>query len=177
MSAFTYNKTLTLCQPNRNMKIYGVLQKLLLIPIQPGIRQTKNHYRGGSRIFFRRGCTRLLLYFNTNKPHSFFFFCRIPVVLENRKSSQGGCAPPAPSPQIRPCLLKQVKPSPERKMIKLLTSDNSFPQLRHQRALDSTKYCSPVNQRHFDGKMRQPSSFYHEFQRECRSGGNKLYLM
>ena len=23
--------------------------------------------------FYRRGCTRLLLYFNTNKPHSFFF--------------------------------------------------------------------------------------------------------
>ena len=45
--------------------------------------------RGGSRIFFRRGCTRLLLYFNTNKPHS-FFFCRIPVVLENRRSSQPG---------------------------------------------------------------------------------------
>ena len=54
--------------------------------------------RGGSRTFFRRGCTRLLLYFNTNKPHSSFFFCRIPVVLENRRSSQGGCAPPAPSP-------------------------------------------------------------------------------
>ena len=44
--------------------------------------------RGESRIFFRRGCTRLLLYFNTNKPHS--FFCRIPVALENRRSSQGG---------------------------------------------------------------------------------------
>ena len=43
--------------------------------------------RGGSRIFFRRGCTPLLLYFNTNKPHS--FFCRIPVVLENRRSPQG----------------------------------------------------------------------------------------
>ena len=42
---------------------------------------------GGSRIFFRRGCTCLLLYFNTNTPH--FFFCRIPVVLENRRSSQG----------------------------------------------------------------------------------------
>ena len=27
---------------------------------------------GESRIFFGRGCTRLLLYFNTNKPHSFF---------------------------------------------------------------------------------------------------------
>ena len=46
--------------------------------------------RGGSRIFFRRGCTRLLLYFNTNKPHIFSFFCRIPVILENRRSSQGG---------------------------------------------------------------------------------------
>ena len=30
--------------------------------------------RGGSRIFFRRGCTRLLLHYNTNKPHSFFSF-------------------------------------------------------------------------------------------------------
>ena len=29
--------------------------------------------RGGSRIFFRAGCTHLLLYFNTNKPHSFLF--------------------------------------------------------------------------------------------------------
>ena len=45
--------------------------------------------RGGSRIFFRRECTRLLLYFNTNKPNS-FFFCKIPVVLENRRSCQGG---------------------------------------------------------------------------------------
>ena len=43
--------------------------------------------RGGSRIFFRMGCTRLLLYFNTNKPE--IFFCRIPVVLENRRASQG----------------------------------------------------------------------------------------
>ena len=56
--------------------------------------------RGGSRILFRRGCTRLLLYFNTNRPHSLFFFRRIPVVLENRRSSREGgeCAPPAPSP-------------------------------------------------------------------------------
>ena len=49
--------------------------------------------RGGSKIYFRRGCTRLLLYLNTNKPHS-FFFCKIPVALENSRSSQGGgCAP------------------------------------------------------------------------------------
>ena len=45
------------------------------------------------------GCTCLLLYLNSNKPHS-FFFCRIPVqvVLENHRSSRGG-APPAPSPR------------------------------------------------------------------------------
>ena len=63
------------------------------------ICRSRIRLRGGSRIFFRRGCTRLFLYFNTNKPRS-FFFCTIPVVLENRRSSQGGegCAPPAPSP-------------------------------------------------------------------------------
>ena len=59
--------------------------------------------RGGSRIFFRRGCTRLLRYFNTNKPHSFFLqntsCIRKPQVI----SRGGGCAPPAPSPKIRPC--------------------------------------------------------------------------
>ena len=53
--------------------------------------------RGGSRIFFRRGCTRLLLYFNTNKPQS-FFFCRIPIVLENRRSSQGRVRTPCTLP-------------------------------------------------------------------------------
>ena len=55
-------------------------------------------HRGGSRIFFRRGCTHILLYFNTNKPHSSFFFCRIPVVLENRRSSQGGVRTPCTLP-------------------------------------------------------------------------------
>ena len=44
------------------------------------------HDRGGSRIFFRRGCTRFLLYFNTKKPHSLFFLqntscIRIPQVI------------------------------------------------------------------------------------------------
>ena len=63
--------------------------------VSAGNQQTRTQVRGGSRIFVRRGCTRLLLYFNTNKPHS-LFFCRVPVVLENRRSSQGGggmCTP------------------------------------------------------------------------------------
>ena len=66
----------------------------------------KKTYRGGSRIFFRRGCTRPLLYFNTNKAHN--FFCRIPVVLENRRSSQGGrggdAHPRHPPPRSAPDL-------------------------------------------------------------------------
>ena len=60
--------------------------------------------------FFRRGCTCLLLYFNTNKPHSFFFvFCRIPVVLENRGSFHGGGAHPLhPPPRSAPGMWLQL---------------------------------------------------------------------
>ena len=54
--------------------------------------------RAGSRIFFRMGCTHLLLYFNTNKPLVIIFFCRIPVVLENRRSSRGGMNTPCTLP-------------------------------------------------------------------------------
>ena len=73
-------------------------------------RANRLHGMVYSGFFFRRRCTRLLLYFNTNKP---LFFCRIPVVLENRRSSQGGrgCAPPAPSPWIHPvlCILVAIR--------------------------------------------------------------------
>ena len=62
--------------------------------------------RGGSRIFFfRRGCTRFLLYFNTNKPHSFFFLqntscIRKPQVI----SAKGGgdAHPMHPPPRSAP---------------------------------------------------------------------------
>ena len=37
--------------------------------------------------FFRRGCTRLLLYFNINKPHTFFL--QNTSCIRNRRSSQG----------------------------------------------------------------------------------------
>ena len=37
--------------------------------------------RGGSRIFLRRGCTCFFC---------FFFFCKIPVVLESRPAISGG---------------------------------------------------------------------------------------
>ena len=45
--------------------------------------------RGGSRIFLGGGA---LVSCSTSTPinHIVFFFCSIPVVLENRKSSRGG---------------------------------------------------------------------------------------
>ena len=60
---------------------------------------------GGSRIFFSRGCTRLLRYFNTIKPHS-FFFCRIPVVLETagHLRGEGGAHALHPPPRSAPVL-------------------------------------------------------------------------
>ena len=65
--------------------------------------------RGGSRILFRRGCTRLLLFFNTNKPHSFFWqntsCIRNPQVI----SEGGGCAPPACALPLDPPLVKIAK--------------------------------------------------------------------
>ena len=57
--------------------------------------------------FLRRGCTRLLLYFNTNKPHSFSFFLAEYQLYQKTAGhlrGLGGCAPPAPFPQIRPCI-------------------------------------------------------------------------
>ena len=46
--------------------------------------------RGRSRIFFWRGCTRLLLYFNTNKPHSFFFLQNTSCIRKPQVISEGG---------------------------------------------------------------------------------------
>ena len=56
------------------------------------------HSRGGSRTFLGGGG---LVSCSTSRPinHIVCFFCRIPVVLENRRSSQGGgVRTPAPSP-------------------------------------------------------------------------------
>ena len=71
------------------------------------ISRSVNISGGGSRIFFWRGCTRLFLYFNTNKPHSFFgFFAEYQLyqLLENRRSSPGGggAHPLHPPPRSAP---------------------------------------------------------------------------
>ena len=66
--------------------------------------------RGGSRIFFRRGCTRLLLYFNTNKPHSFFFSQNTSCIRKPQVISGGGGAHPLhPPPRSAPaCYLGSI---------------------------------------------------------------------
>ena len=76
----------------------------LIVIVGPGVRHLNDFALPGEGIieyfftqhqilisyFFRRGCTRLLLYYNTKKQRSFSFFGRIPVVLENSRSSRGG---------------------------------------------------------------------------------------
>ena len=59
--------------------------------------------RGGSRIFFRRGCSRLLLYFNTNKPHSFLFFLlqNTSCIRKPQVISGGGVRTPCTPPPAR----------------------------------------------------------------------------
>ena len=62
--------------------------------------------QGRIQDFFLEGVHSSLIYFNTNKPHSsFFFLCRIPVVLENRRS--GGMRTPCTLP-LDPPLYTQV---------------------------------------------------------------------
>ena len=58
--------------------------------------------RGGSGIFFREGCTRLLLYFNTNKPHR-FFWQNTSCIRKPQVISGGGAAHPLhPPPRSAP---------------------------------------------------------------------------
>ena len=54
--------------------------------------------RGGSRTFFRRGCTRLLLHFNTNKPHTFFFLQNTSCIRKAQVISGGGVCTPCTLP-------------------------------------------------------------------------------
>ena len=63
--------------------------------------------RGGSRSFFRRGYTRLLLYFNTNKPHSFFFLQDTSCIRKPQVISGGGHTPcTLPLDLPLPCMLQ-----------------------------------------------------------------------
>ena len=61
----------------------------------------------------------------------------------------------------------------------LLPGMENFRVLRRRRLRErdflDTKQCARVNQCHFGGKTRSPSpSYYHSFQRKCRSDGIKI---
>ena len=72
----------------------------------PSVNQPKNiPEQGRIQDLFRRGCTRLLLYFNTNKPHSFFFLqntscIRKPQVISGRGGVRTPCTLPLDPPQL-----------------------------------------------------------------------------
>ena len=69
-------------------------------------------FRGGSRIFFRRGCTRLWLYFNNNKPHSFFLAeHQLYKKTAGHLRGGGGVRTPCTLPLDPPLKLTKVQPS------------------------------------------------------------------
>ena len=69
-------------------------------------RRTSFSALSASGIFLRRRCTRLLLYFNTNKPHSFFFWQNTSCIRKPRVISGGGGgahplhSPPRSAPEL-----------------------------------------------------------------------------
>ena len=69
------------------------------VALHPRRMTASSLHRGESRIFFRRGCTRLLLCFNTNTPHSFFFLQNFSCIKKPQViSGRGGGAHPLHSP-------------------------------------------------------------------------------
>ena len=90
--------TMTVCVLYWGQK--GIVNHVLTSP--PSLKKRKKTIRrGGSRIFFWRGCTLLLLYFNTNKPHSFFFCIRKPQVISGGGEVRTPCTLPLDPPLIR----------------------------------------------------------------------------
>ena len=77
--------------------------------------------QGRIQDFFRRGCTRLALALLPATPinHIVFFLCRIPLVLENRRSSQGGGRTPCTLP-LDPLLRQQSRSQKELRGLFLL---------------------------------------------------------
>ena len=64
---------------------------------------------------FRRGCTRLLLYFNTNKPHSFFSpeYQLYWKTAGHLKGGKGGAHPLHPPPRSAPVVIPPKIPGEE----------------------------------------------------------------
>ena len=84
-------------------KLFKWDQNLLCTPLRKrwGIPSySHGSVQGRIQDFFLEGGALVSCSTSTPINHIVFFFCRIPVVLENRRWSQGegGCAPPAPSP-------------------------------------------------------------------------------
>ena len=73
---------------------------LPLVVRSPGKKPVIESPSGADPGFFLGGGALVSCSTSTPINHIVFFFCRIPAVLENRRSSQGRgeCAPPAPSP-------------------------------------------------------------------------------
>ena len=72
-----------------------------------GYKSLVFHSGADPGFFFRRGCTRLLLYFNANRPHSFLFLQNTNCIRKPQVISGGeGAHPLHPPPRSAPAALK-----------------------------------------------------------------------
>ena len=74
---------------------------------------TSDICQGRIQDFFRRGCTRLLLLFNTNKPHSSFFLQNTGCIRKPQVISGGGgvrtpCTLPLDPPLFADFVLRKI---------------------------------------------------------------------
>ena len=86
--------------------------------------------QGQIQDFFWRGCTRLLLYFNTNKPHSFLFFLQNASCIRKLQVISGGGGTPCtlpPDPPLHPHFLLTGNCSGSSLISSSLTCSPEFP--------------------------------------------------
>ena len=104
-------------------------------------------HQGRIQDFFRRGCTRLLLYFDTSKPHSFLFLqnticIRKPQVI----SGEGGAHPQHPPPRSAPVHVTLLKffargvVANIRRNIRIVKNDRSQTQIQIRPRHTVTRY-------------------------------------
>ena len=102
--SFTFVKVYTCVKDMRSHRLYTLYLLQILSDGMFKSRLLAIVVRDGSRIFFRRGCPRLLLYFSTNKPLFFFFqntsCIRKPQVISGRGGVRTPCTLPLDLPLV-----------------------------------------------------------------------------
>ena len=101
--------------------------------------------QGRIQVFFRRGCPRLLLYFNTNKSHSFFLQNTSCIRKPQVTSGGGGAHPLHPPPRSAPVFTCELLLMSSINAIELLTERGDVIKLLLSLQINCLHYPSPPN--------------------------------